>query len=165
MSGRGSERGWGSVWSSQPGLLSHLQPLSLFYTRTHTHTRSTRSLALRLSHTHTSAGWQPHDTAKTHHSVPLLYPLNHSLANYMQINIPLSSGHSRHINNKIQHIAWLPLLGVLTSPVTKSWGRGEARGLTLRKAASTAVQPSKFSLGITAHGIKVFSSGPIGAYF
>ena len=127
MSGRGSERGWGSVWSSQPGLFSHLQPLSLFYTQIHTHTHahthahSTHFLHLSHSHTHThthtrthtststSTGWQPHDTATTHHSMPLLYPLNHSLANHMQINIPLSSGHIHHVNNKIHHFAWLPL--------------------------------------------------------
>lgn len=54
------------------------------------------------SHTHTCprTGWQPHDTATTHHSMPLLYPLNHSLANHMQINIPLSSGHIHHVNNE-----------------------------------------------------------------
>ena len=38
------------------------------------------------------------DTAATHHSMPLLYPLNHSLANHMQINIPLSSGRIHHVN-------------------------------------------------------------------
>ncbi len=112
MRGRGSERGWGSVWSSQPGLLSHLQPLSLFYTQIHTraHIQYTFSLSLSLtfSHTHTRTGWQPHDTATTHHSMPLLYPLNHSLANHMQINIPLSSGHIHHVNNKIHHFARLP---------------------------------------------------------
>lgn len=35
-----------------------------------------------------------HATAR--HSTPLLHPLNHSLANHMQINIPLSSGHIHH---------------------------------------------------------------------
>lgn len=51
MSGRGSERGWGSVWSSQPGLLSHLQPLSVCYTQTHTHAVHILSLSLSVTHT------------------------------------------------------------------------------------------------------------------
>lgn len=43
------------MWSSQPGLLSHLQPLSLFYTQIHTHTHiHTHTVRiLPLSHTHT----------------------------------------------------------------------------------------------------------------
>ena len=43
------------MWSSQPGLFSHLQPLSLFYTQIHTHTRTqyTLSPSLSFSHTHT----------------------------------------------------------------------------------------------------------------
>lgn len=110
MRGRGSERGWGSVWSSQPGLLSHLQPLSLFYTQIHTRAHTQYTFSLSHTHTHVRArtGWQPHDTATTHHSMPLLYPLNHSFANHMQINIPLSSGHIHHVNNKIHHFARLP---------------------------------------------------------
>lgn len=94
------ERGCGSVWSSQPGLLSHLQPLSLFYTQIHAHTDTVHILSLTHTHTCPRTGWQPHDTATTHHSMPLLYPLNHSLANHMQINIPLSSGHIHHVNNE-----------------------------------------------------------------
>lgn len=66
------------------------------------HSNTHRYSAHSLAHTHTCprTGWQPHDTATTHHSMPLLYPLNHSLANHMQINIPLSSGHIHHVNNE-----------------------------------------------------------------
>lgn len=58
MSGRGSERGWGSVWSSQPGLLSHLQPLSPFDTRTHV-------LSFFVTHTHTmTTSWHGKNTPR-----------------------------------------------------------------------------------------------------
>lgn len=51
------ERGCGSVWSSQPGLLSHLQPLSLFYTQIHTHTDTVHILSLTHTHTCPRTGW------------------------------------------------------------------------------------------------------------
>lgn len=64
------------MWCSQPGLLSHLQPLSLFYTQIHTHSH-THAITQTLT-THTPDDnlmtWQQHTTAHhfCNHSITVL---------------------------------------------------------------------------------------------
>lgn len=156
MSGRGSERGWGSVWSSQPRLLSHLQPLSLFlHSDTHTHTRAYSAHSLSVSHTHANTHTPDDKLATRQQHTTACHFCIHSIT-ILLITCKL-----------ISRCPWVTSITLTTKSTTSpdflrlpTLHSVRKKKIFVLYAVPTLVQPQKFSSGITPLVIKFFSKWP-----